>query len=102
MNSAILDDPFSVNLKREARPNDFRNINWALRGPNEVSEYRPDALVRLKDGNQKPTPLVAKWASTLPPESPASRVNSPLIYFLAVALAYPDNKLACEFPNVPH
>ena len=34
-----------------------------------------------------------------PPKSPASRVNFPLIYFLTVALTYPDDKLACEFPK---
>ena len=89
--------PFSVNLERAVRPNDFRNINWALMGPNEVSEYLPDALAQLKDTNQKPTPLVDKWASTLPPNSPAIRVNSPLIYFITFALTYPDSKLACEF-----
>ena len=97
----MLADPFAFNLKKEVRPDDFRNINWILRGPDEVREYRENALVQIKEINNKLTPLVSKWAPTLPPNSPASGVNFPLIYFLTIATAYPGNKFAYEFPKCP-
>ena len=57
LNSAILSDPCSFNLKRAARSGDFRNINRILRGPNEVREYRENALAQLEEISDKLAPL---------------------------------------------
>ena len=97
VNAALLADPFSINLKRSVKSDDSRNINWALWGPTEVDKYRECALAQIQQIDHNLSKLSTKWALTFPVDSPARRVNFPLIYFLTVALTYPDKKLASEF-----
>ena len=54
--------PFSINLKRAVKPEDFRDINYAIRGPIEVVEYRKRALAQIQQIDQKLSTYKPRWA----------------------------------------
>ena len=70
LNVALLSDSFTFNLRKEVRPNDFRNINCARRGPDEVREYRENALVQIREANNKLIPPFEEMGFNSPAEIP--------------------------------
>ena len=97
LNIALNVDPFTFNLKQALHTDDLRNINWILRDPGVVEAFRSNVTTCLDEINGTLKSVKEKWAAALPPKSPASGVNFPIIYFISKTFSYPDTNFANEF-----
>ena len=86
--------PFKMLLTRATPP--------ALRRISLLCTFEPDAVVSARNNmiahltalSERLTRQRGRWAACLPPNSPAVRLNFPLMYFLSIHFAYEDKDFA--------
>ena len=83
-------NPTATLLTSVLPPRSRATAHRAALSPDSVISDRVAALADLRALSDSLSPFRARWAASLPPDSPASRLNFPLIAALARRFEYPD------------